>query len=706
MTVPREPNLVRSTVVLPERAPPASAPAPPDPPPAAPPPAGRIERLGRVSERITLGLMLLLPGAFTLVLSFVTGGYGVGTTALVAIEAAALLAARVLLARRPLEGVSTWLVVASAALAAFAVWTLASEAWSDSPSRAQIEYTRVLAYLLPLIAFGTIARTAGRVRLAVYGVAGAIVCVCIAALAARMLPEAFPVDPGYEPNRLSFPLSYWNALGIMAGIGIVLCGHITSSLRDPRVARVLAAAAIPLLVATQYYTFSRGATWAAVVAVVAYVLIGRPRGLISAAISTLPPAVAVFAVVNPANRLTDDPLSAAAIALGHETALAILGCALAAAVLRTLCLALDARVARIKFSVRSRRILLGTAAAVVTIAVGAAAVVFDAASVVSEKYDEFNASAQTDRGGSSSNRLLQTSSNGRKEHWDAALVAYRRDKLHGTGAGTYAVTWFEERDSTVHVLNAHSLYLEVLSELGWPGLALVVIALLAILVGCLSRARGPDRALYAAVAAAIIAWALHAGLDWDWELPAITLWLFALGGLCIARAPHEPRRELPGRNVLVPVGRALAVAACIAIALLPTRIATSQTKLDAAIEAVDRGDCRAARAQIAASLDAVGTRPEPRQNLAWCVRQEGGAAPAAEVLRAALAHDPRNWELHYNLAAARASQGLDPRKEAALAHRLNPQDALTVEAVRAFRGDEPDRWRRAGRRMPFLLPSS
>ena len=37
------------------------------------------------------------------------------------------------------------------------------------------------------------------------------------------------------------------------------------------------------------------------------------------------------------------------------------------------------------------------------------------------------------------------------------------------------------------------------------------------------RAHRADPALSAGPAAALVVWALHASLDWDWEMPALTL---------------------------------------------------------------------------------------------------------------------------------------------------------------------------------------
>ena len=78
-------------------------------------------------------------------------------------------------------------------------------------------------------------------------------------------------------DRLSYPLTYWNALGLLAAVGTILCFHLTCSRAEPPAVRVLGAAAVPLLVTTLFFTFSRGAIAAGIVGLVAYVVIGRPR---------------------------------------------------------------------------------------------------------------------------------------------------------------------------------------------------------------------------------------------------------------------------------------------------------------------------------------------------------------------------------------------------------------------------------------------
>jgi len=76
------------------------------------------------------------------------------------------------------------------------------------------------------------------------------------------------------------------------------------------------------------------------------------------------------------------------------------------------------------------------------------------------------------------------------------------------------------------VRDAHSLYLETLGELGIVGFLLLAGTLatgLAVAVARLARARDPARAAVAALLGTLVAYLVGAGVDWMWELTAVTL---------------------------------------------------------------------------------------------------------------------------------------------------------------------------------------
>jgi hypothetical protein len=646
-------------------------------------------------------MLALVPGGSTAYLAFNHGGFFAGATALAAAELGVVLAIYLLLARRPAAGLGVFSVAAAVAMAAFAAWTLASSGWSESPVRATPEYVRALLYGLALVTFAVLPYSVRRLRLMLYGLAFAIVAICVTALLARTLPELLPAAADIKPHRLGHPLGYWNALGLLAAIGIVLCGHLASSVREPRVARVAGAAAIPLLTATLYYTFSRAGTWTALGAVALYVVVGRPRGLLCAALATVPAAAFALVAANPPGPLTgSDPLGPAAVAAGHRVALALLASAVVAAVVRAACLPLDDRLARLRLAGRLRRPVLAGAAAVGLAGVLAASVTLHVPSVVEAKYREFTSDRDHVAGYAGASRLGSAGSNGRIEHWEAALAAYRRDPLHGTGAGTYAQVWLLERHGEKPVRDAHSLYLEVLAELGLPGLLALVTALLLILGAFAARARGPDRALFAALLAAGLAWAAHAGVDWDWEMPAVTLWLFAFGGAALAARGR--RRSTP-----YPVGlvaRAAAVAACLALVALPARVAISESRLADARAAVARGDCSAADSAARAAARTMSDRPGPHHVIGFCHLRERRWGAARRALRRAVSSDRRNWELRYAHGVARAATGRDPRRELRLAVALNPHSDRARGGLEMLGASHARAWRRAGRRAPIAPP--
>ena len=74
-------------------------------------------------------------------------------------------------------------------------------------------------------------------------------------------------------------------------------------------------------------------------------------------------------------------------------------------------------------------------------------------------------------------RLGSNASSGRAANWRVAIREYRQHPWLGSGAGTYERFWLRYRPNTLKVRDAHSLYLETLAQLGWPGLAFVVLLL-------------------------------------------------------------------------------------------------------------------------------------------------------------------------------------------------------------------------------------
>ena len=130
--------------------------------------------------------------------------------------------------------------------------------------------------------------------------------------------------------------------------------------------------------------------------------------------------------------------------------------------------------------------------------------------------------------GAKPSRLTTVSSN-RYEYWRVGLAAFADHPSAASAPGGFRVRWLQERKVREAVRDVHSLELEQLVELGLVGL----LALAAFLAGVLLAARTAlrrDPAAAAGAAAAALVWLLHASIDWDWQLPAVTLPALALAG--------------------------------------------------------------------------------------------------------------------------------------------------------------------------------
>ena len=210
----------------------------------------------RAELGIGIGVAVVL-AALTLYLGFNAGGFFAGTTAVVTIALSLLSAICLLFLPRPLGNLTPALLVPLALLAGFAAWTLGSATWSGGSARALIEFDRALLYVLVLVFFGCHRRRQGQARLGDRGLAAAAVAICAAGWMTRVAADVWPIALDVRPERLSFPLTYWNALGLLAALGLVACAYLSSSRREARLTGILAAAATPLLASTLLLTYSR-----------------------------------------------------------------------------------------------------------------------------------------------------------------------------------------------------------------------------------------------------------------------------------------------------------------------------------------------------------------------------------------------------------------------------------------------------------------
>jgi hypothetical protein len=653
---------------------------------------------------ILAAVLVCGPAAVTAYLAFRSGGFFAGAPAIVAVVLGVALTLRLVLAEEPFEGFGPALVCAAVALGCFAIWTLVSSLWSHAPAQAMIEFDRVLMYWLALVLFGSIGWTRERFVWALRILAATMTFVAIMALITRVTPGIHSIPVSLENYRLSYPLTYWNALGLFVAVATLLCAGLATRSEENPIAQSLAAAAIPILVATLYFTFSRGSIGVLALGAVAFVLLAARRDLIPAAIAVVPATVVAALLCIGTDVLSTGRYgSPAGVAEGKTLAWQLLGLAVAAGVLRFALRPLDRRLAAIEISAAAKKrnwlVFAGTAAVVIVVV----AVAVDAPQKISHGFHSFTATQAPEDPEALQDRLTDLNSNGRLAQWELAVEKFDEHPLDGTGAGTFARIWAQEGSGEFKVINAHSLYLEMLAELGLPGILFLAVAIIAIFVGLAGRIRGPDRVLYAALFAAGLAWAAHAAVDWDWEMPATGFFLFSLGAMAIAARQGEPGASwiprAPGRTPRVALG-----IGCLVLVVSPALVAISQGMLNSAVRNLQAGNCGAASHEALDAIHVLSVRPDPYQVLGFCDSRTGQHRLAIQMLETAVDRDPGEWESYYGLALVKGAAGVDPRPDARKAYELAPHVALAQEAVELFHTKDPQKWEKRAKqaRLPIL----
>ena len=144
----------------------------------------------------------------------------------------------------------------------------------------------------------------------------------------------------------------------------------------------------------------------------------------------------------------------------------------------------------------------------------------------------FLALALTLPAGSLADDLAAHGGGNRPWYWNVAWSQAADHPVAGRGAGTFELAWLEQQPIEESVLDAHSLYLETLAELGLVGLGLLALALAPPLVAAF-------RGTSAAAAGGYVAFLFHAGVDWDWEMPAVTIAGLLCGAAILCQAAQD-----------------------------------------------------------------------------------------------------------------------------------------------------------------------
>lgn len=545
-------------------------------------------------------------------------------------------------------------------IASLSLWTVASLFWSISFTRTVFEVERTLAYLAVVLAAVILLR-AGSYQGLLGGIWAGVVFVCTYSLATRLFPERLGVFDPVAGYRLSEPLGYWNALGIFAGLGALLAIGLASR-ANSRLIRSLSAASLLVLLPTVFFTFSRGA-WIAVGLGLAGAIVLDPRRLqlVTAVFAFTPAPVIALALAYRSDALTRlDATLQEASSDGHRLALVLLGLA----VLNVLvALAFATAERRLTISAPTRRTYAVLLAVALLVAVGAAFVRFGGpVTMVDRARDAFTRPApQTTE--SLNERLFTLSSRARVTAWRTARDDAADHLVLGAGGGTFELYWFRHRPSPTKIRDAHSLYLETLAELGPAGLVILLGALAMPVIGAVKARRN---ALVPAAFSAYLAYLARAGIDWDWEMTAVTVTAFlcGLGTLIAARADDAEPLSRGLRFGLIAVSLVLAAVAFVGVNGNGA-LADAREDANAGRWLASETDARQARRWMPWSSD-------PWQLTGEAQLARGDLSAARDSFRAAIDKDPDDWELWSGLAAA--STGKTRREAVAQALRLNPRD--------------------------------
>jgi hypothetical protein len=546
----------------------------------------------RVMARLGGPAAALAVFVLTVGLAFDGGGFQPVAVdrALVGVSALALLVVVLVGGERPGRLAGTLL----AALGLLAAWTVASWLWSDSPPIALEEAQRAALYLAVACAVVLAGR---RVPLAwaCGGVAAGATVVAVWNLGIRLAPDWLGRSPlRTDVGQLADPVGYANSLALLAALGLILALGTDG---------VAAIAVVPLaaVIALQQST---GVEAALAVGLVAYVLVAeRPLRLLALLVL---PAVGAFVVDRTTSVVAPSPTDL--LAAGHEGHRLLLALACLAAAQAALALG--------KVSPPSGRRVSPRVAA--TAATAVVACVLVAAPFALHGHQ-------------------------RAHYWGVALHEARANPALGSGAGTFVDWWLRNRPLPESALEAHSLYVETLAELGPLGLVLLLVAL-GVPPAAAWRLRGERYG--PPLLGALVAFDVAAGVDFHWDLAAVTAPAIVLGASAAMHA--DARSGVVRARVVVPVIAALTLASVFALA---------------GNAAIESGNATQA------------VRLAPYSPQAWELlgderRGNGDLSGAAAAYRHATRLDRNDWSAWVALASVERGE---PRRSAlAEAGRLNP----------------------------------
>ena len=676
------------------------------------------------------GGWLSLSVALTIVLSTFVARGGVRLAPTTAVEIGLMLAGAAAVAaaclRRdaagPLYGVPA--VIAFALLAAY---TALSIVWSLAPADSWLEANRAFAYLAVLAGGVALVRLMpGRWANLLYGVLAGTLAVCGWALLTKIFPGALAADETLA--RLRAPFEYWNSVGLMAALSVGPLLWLAARRTGYGAANAMAWPLLGVVFVCLMLSYSRGALIALAIGLAVWfaavpLRLRAVAALVCSALGAVPVVLWAFAQ----DGLTVDraPMAARADA-GHELGALLL---LLVAVLAAAGLAVGFFTTQRPPDERARRIagrglLAGLALVPVAVVLVLAASPGGVSGQTTEAWNRLT-DPQARTPSNTPDRLAATSSV-RAQYWDEALKVHANSTTVGTGAGAYATARSRYRQNgDVFVRHAHGYFVQTLSDLGWVGIGLSLLAALAWVLtaartlGMRRRDRGlpfdAERVALWTMAAGVVVFAVHSAIDWTWFVPGNVVPALLLAGWVAGRGPLRARLAPPLPEAAVAPAEsadersrwrrlapsplqgafaALAIVTALLAAWAAYQPVRSVNAGDAALEKLEQGAYEPAAATAQIAVDRNPLSVDPLFELAAIQQARGQTPEAKAALVRATEVQPANAEVWRRLGEFRLDALAEPRaalKDFQAAYYLDPQNPRSwsdlVVATRAVQAD-------------------
>ncbi|HYH57812.1 MAG TPA: O-antigen ligase family protein [Thermoleophilaceae bacterium] len=608
--------------------------------------------------------MAVIAGA-CLAIALLDGGYGEQARAATAVLVwSAFMIGAIGRLREPVA-VSRPALIAGGALLGLGVFTLLSSGWASDDGSVFTETVRVAAYLGLFALVVITSRPGGRIWLS--GLTLGLTAVALFALGSRLVPSLFPdqSDLGLlaaTSPRLSYPVNYWNGLGAVLALTVVLLAHFGAE-AQARATRALAVSAIPIAGLALFLTASRGGFGALAAGLLALAAVGPRRvplvgGIALAGAATV--ALALFADGRQAFMDGDVDASTS----GEERVEMIVATALMVMLTAAVRFVADRWVMPLRVP-RTAGIVAWVGVAVVVLGALVAGLPQDRWSEFKEPLPDRPVQVET---GFVVSHLGSGGGSGRYQLWENAWTAFEAEPLRGIGAGAFEQWWTETGPRYQPVRDAHSLYMETLAQLGIVG-ALLLLAFLLVPLAAGLRMGSRLSAAGRAAGAIVVAGMVSASVDWTWELPAaFAPVIVALGILSVEASKSREARGATAARLGVAMTLGIA---CMGIGLVSY---VAEDHLSDSREAFRAGNLEHAVDEARGARSATPWAAAPRLQLALLEERRDLAAALGHVEQA-ISRAPDDWRIWLVAARLRTRAGdVDGARQAlATARRLNPR---------------------------------